>query len=246
MRIKSEQGDPCVAYRVVYSRITKSPVAGLVLSQIAYWFAPDKNGRTKLRVKRENKLWLAKTLKEMMSEVAITRYQCNKALASLKALGLIETRVWKFQGEATTHIWLDVHCLDKLIADARDSVLKKLTDDKIRTSLPHMSNSISLPSAFSKDSLRTPKTPKVSNSYTEITQETLTETTVTPLACAEQAKASDTDWVVEKPAKVEKENPTLYLSAEWYRIKAHEVLSRREDGVLSEIGKKNGVNSGSV
>ncbi len=77
-----------------------------VLGQIAYWFAPSKNGKSKLRVRRDGMFWLAKSAADWSLELGITQKQAYRSIRVLKSKGLIQTKVMKFAGSPTTHIRL--------------------------------------------------------------------------------------------------------------------------------------------
>ncbi len=86
--------------------------AGVVLSQIVYWNLPDKQGNpTKLRVTINGKDWLAKRREDWWNECRVKPKQLDRCLADLERKGLIQTRVWKFAGNPTKHVWLDVPAL---------------------------------------------------------------------------------------------------------------------------------------
>lgn len=98
----------CVAFRIIHVDIAGGDViSGLLLSQIRYWFTPDRNGKTKLRVHKDGKLWLAKSDKDWYEECRITEKQARRARGILEDLGLITTRVYRFNNVPTTHILLN-------------------------------------------------------------------------------------------------------------------------------------------
>lgn len=82
-------------------------VEGVLLSQIAFWFRPNKTGKTKLRVDIDGRMWLAKTREELCAECGVTTDQYKRCVKVLKDRGLIETRLKKFYGKTVTHFWLD-------------------------------------------------------------------------------------------------------------------------------------------
>jgi hypothetical protein len=80
-------------------------IAGLMLSQIIYWYLPDKTGqKDKLRVFHDNENWIAKTYKDWWNEIRISKSQAERAIGILVNRGIIEKKVFKFYGEPTTHI----------------------------------------------------------------------------------------------------------------------------------------------
>lgn len=110
-------------YRVskLYVDLAGDLTAGIVLGQIVYWWLPARNGDSKLRIFREGRYWLAKKLSDWYEELRVTMKQARRALQILKEKKYIETKVWKFAGTPTTHIWLNI---EKLLAD-----VKKLRPD---------------------------------------------------------------------------------------------------------------------
>ena len=82
-------------------------VTGMLLSQIVFWNLPDKNGNSKLRIKRKDKMWIAKTYEEWYSELRVTKRQAIRAVANLKNLRLIETELFKFNGAPVVHYHLN-------------------------------------------------------------------------------------------------------------------------------------------
>uniref|UniRef100_A0A7C5V475 Uncharacterized protein n=1 Tax=Caldicellulosiruptor owensensis TaxID=55205 RepID=A0A7C5V475_9FIRM len=105
--------------------------AGIALGQIVYWFLPARDGSSKLKIFREGKMWLAKSYEGLANEVKLTVKQVRRAINVLKNKGYIETKVWKFKGAPTTHIWLNI---DKLLND-----MKKIDTD-IDVEIEHLDN----------------------------------------------------------------------------------------------------------
>lgn len=96
-----------IAYSASYARITGSLAAGLLLAQIIYWFRPGKTGLSKLRVKKKNQLWLAKSREEWCMETGLTLKQVKGALDRLVALGIIKKERHRFAGKVIVHVCLD-------------------------------------------------------------------------------------------------------------------------------------------
>lgn len=105
-----------VAYRPAYARALKDVVTAVLLSQIIFWFKPDKQGKSKLRVVRGGRLWLAKSREEMMEETGLTLDQYRRSIRKLKSKGLVETKIMMFDGVTTPHIRLGVPALQALMA----------------------------------------------------------------------------------------------------------------------------------
>ncbi len=87
-----------------YIDIAGDLVSGTLLSQIMYWFAPDENGKTKVRIYRDGNFWIAKKREDWMHEIRISKKQYDTAIKKLVANSLVETKVFKFDSLPTTHI----------------------------------------------------------------------------------------------------------------------------------------------
>jgi len=91
----------------IYIDIAGDLIAGILLSQIIFWHLPDKNGKSKLRVRHEDKFWLAKTRRSWNDECRIGPRQYDKAIKILLDAKLVESKVFKFAGNPTVHIRLN-------------------------------------------------------------------------------------------------------------------------------------------
>lgn len=87
-----------------YIDITGDLIAGTLLSQIMYWFNPDKNGKLKVRVFKEGSFWLAKKRDEWYSEIRISPKQYDRAIKILTEKGFVEVKRFKFNGDPITHV----------------------------------------------------------------------------------------------------------------------------------------------
>ena len=95
-----------IDFKKIYVDIAGDLVAGLMLSQIVYWYLPDRNGNTKIRVKNKFGYWIAKAHNEWYSECRITEWQAPRALAILEKKGILETKVCRYNGSPTMHLRL--------------------------------------------------------------------------------------------------------------------------------------------
>lgn len=96
-----------VDFKKCYVDLADDLVAGLLLSQIVYWHLPSKEtGKTKLRVRQEGHLWIAKGREDWHEEIRITAKQFDRASNILVKKGLIEKKTFKFNGNPTIHIRL--------------------------------------------------------------------------------------------------------------------------------------------
>ncbi|NDI36609.1 hypothetical protein [Chengkuizengella sediminis] len=83
-------------------------MAGILLSQIIYWYLPDSNGNTKLRVKKEGHFWIAKEIKEWYEEIRFTKKHYMTAIKKLIEKEIIIKKIFKFKNKTTTHIRLNI------------------------------------------------------------------------------------------------------------------------------------------
>lgn len=88
-----------LAYCPSYTEITGSLAAGVLLSQVLYWFRPGKDGKTKLRVERKGRYWLAKSREGWRSETGLTFKQLKSAMDRLVSLGIVQTERHRFAGK---------------------------------------------------------------------------------------------------------------------------------------------------
>ena len=95
-----------IAIRREFIELGGDHVVAVLLSQIHYWYAPAKNGKTKLRVQRHGHLWIAKTREQWMAETGLTLKRYRRAIAVLKQKGLVEVKQMLFAGKAMSHIRL--------------------------------------------------------------------------------------------------------------------------------------------
>ena len=101
-----EQADNDGFYtKKMYIDIAGDLIAGILLSQIVYWYLPSKdNGATKLRVVKDGELWLAKGRDDWWEECRITAYQFDRAIKVLCDIGIVEKKIFKFNGNPMIHV----------------------------------------------------------------------------------------------------------------------------------------------
>lgn len=96
-----------IDFKKCYVDLADDLIGGLLLSQIVYWHLPSKDsGKTKLRVKKEGHLWIAKGRGDWYDEIRISPKQYDRAIAILKKKDLVETKLFKFNANPTTHVRL--------------------------------------------------------------------------------------------------------------------------------------------
>lgn len=96
-----------IDFKKVYVDIAGDLVAGLLLSQIIYWYLPDEHGKTKLRVQKDGHLWIAKGRDDWWQEIRITAKQFDRASKILIDKGIIAKGHFRFDGFRMVHIRLD-------------------------------------------------------------------------------------------------------------------------------------------
>jgi len=104
--IERESRDSLTTKRM-YVIITGDLTTAHLLSQIIYWFLPSKSGGSKIRINKDSKEWIAKKRTDWKEECCLSQYQFDRSIKVLKKLGLVETKIYKFLGEPTTHITLN-------------------------------------------------------------------------------------------------------------------------------------------
>lgn len=116
----------CIDVKRIYIDIADDLVAGILLSQIVYYNLPSKNNnqkdnaeQNKLRIIKEGKKWLAKGRSDWWDECRISEKQFDRAIVKLVEKGLVEKKIFKFNGNPQVHIWL---CLDKLITEIENII----------------------------------------------------------------------------------------------------------------------------
>lgn len=97
-----------IDFKTIYVDIANGDIiSGLLLSQIVFWFLPDKNGRSKLRAYKDGKYWLAKQRTDWYGEIRVSPKQYDRAIKILEDLGLVVVDNSLFDGKKTPFIWLN-------------------------------------------------------------------------------------------------------------------------------------------
>lgn len=89
-----------------YIDIAGDLIAGILLSQIIYWFMPNEQGKSKLRVVKDGQLCLAKNRKDWSKECCISEKQYDRAIKILKKKSFVSVRNSMFGGNKCPHIFL--------------------------------------------------------------------------------------------------------------------------------------------
>lgn len=113
--------------------ITGDLVAGILFDRMLYWFAPDQNGNSKLRVYKNGHYWLVKGRMDWQDEIRISPKQYDRASKILMDLNLIVVERWKFSGSPTLHIRINYDEYYKLLNQWKMDMLQKLiAEEKMR------------------------------------------------------------------------------------------------------------------
>jgi hypothetical protein len=89
-----------------YVDLLEDILSALMLSQIVYWYLPDKKGNAKLKVYKKGNWWLVKSFHDWFDEIGLTRRQSQRCIQILVKKGVVETSLHKFDGTPTMHIRL--------------------------------------------------------------------------------------------------------------------------------------------
>lgn len=96
-----------IDFKKTYVDMTGDLIAGLLLSQIVFWHLPTKQGRTKLRVKKDGHLWIAKQRDDWWDEVRIRPKRFDRACDILVKKGIIVKAYYRFNGLRMMHLRID-------------------------------------------------------------------------------------------------------------------------------------------
>jgi len=116
----------------VYVDIAGDLVAGVLLSQIIYWwYIPGKDGKTKLRVKKNGKYYLVKNLDEWWNECRIKKDTAKRKLKHLENKGLIVIENHFFNGKKTNYITLNKSNFLKAIREYSEKSQRAIEENSI-------------------------------------------------------------------------------------------------------------------
>ncbi|TCO69549.1 hypothetical protein [Marinisporobacter balticus] len=142
-----------IDFKKIYVDVAGDLIAGLLLSQLIYWYLPSKEGTTKLRVKKDGELWLAKSRTDWYEEIRISPKQYDRAIKILKEKNIVETQLFKFSGSPMIHIKLK---LDNLII-LKNEIFKNQAESIVNTQFTQKVKTV--------EGLETPILPKGENGY---------------------------------------------------------------------------------
>lgn len=80
--------------------------AGLMLSELVYWYLPPKQGESpnKLKVEHDGFFWIACRRYEWWERARLTPDKADAAIRALVKAGLVIKKVYKFYGNPTVHL----------------------------------------------------------------------------------------------------------------------------------------------
>lgn len=104
-----------VIVEMIYVDIAEDFNAGVLLSQILYWYLPDNKGKMKLRVFKHGDYWLAKSYVNWYEEIRLNKKQIMRASKILEKKKLLKTKVYKFNGAPTVHYKLNIDKFTQLL-----------------------------------------------------------------------------------------------------------------------------------
>lgn len=232
-----------IDFKMIYVDIAGGDIlAGLLLSQIIFWNLPNKDGRSKLRVQKEDKLWLARKHSDWYQEIRMSEDQVRRALGVLKELNLVEVSAFRFNGERITHIALNKNVLAHAVRKAMQAGLNPLGNGINPTSerdITHLETGLNpLPltettTEITTEISNTPLTPQ-SGETCETKQISLLPVLVEPKTVTQTTKKPDTipagfdEFYQNYPSKIAKQKA---IKA-WKALKPSQDL---QDTILKDV-----------
>ena len=104
----------------VYIDVAGDIIAGILLSQIIFWFLPSKEGKNKIKIIKNGVGYLAKNRPDWWAECRIKPRQYDTAIEKLKKKGLVEVKNSLFNNKRTPLITINFKTLVELIKKADD------------------------------------------------------------------------------------------------------------------------------
>lgn len=103
-----------IDFKKIYVDMCGDVLAGLMLSEIVYWYLPSKGGDPKMKVVREGVRWIACARAEWWDRTRMSKRQADRAMKLLEEVGLITRKAFMFNHQRMMHLRID-----------RDMFLKK-------------------------------------------------------------------------------------------------------------------------
>lgn len=94
-----------IDFKKIYVDMAGDLNAGLMLSEIVYWYLPSKDGSEhKMRVEKKGQNWIAVHRYEWWDRIRLSPDQSDRALNLLVKSGLVTKTCFKFAGQVTIHV----------------------------------------------------------------------------------------------------------------------------------------------
>lgn len=125
-----------------YIDITGDLTAGVLLSQIMYWFDKDsKNECIRTKIKKNGHFWIARRRDEWANEIRVAPKQYDSAMKKLKAKKLVIVEKFKINGAPTTHIRPNDEVINVAIKEWKEQIaLEIIKDNEMEQSDMNSSN----------------------------------------------------------------------------------------------------------
>ena len=114
----------------IYIDIAGSLVGGVLLSQIIFWHLPNRTGQSKLSVKQDDHFWLVKKQEDWWDECRISPKEYRLAISEMESKKIIIKKIFKYEGNPTTHLRLNWDGLIKEINTQLDFSKKHFDIDQ--------------------------------------------------------------------------------------------------------------------
>jgi len=188
-----------ILFRRVYFDIAGDLASGLVLAQIVYWFSPAKDGRVRLRVQRNGRLWLVKRASDWWHEVRVKERTARRILQKLKSKGLLDVEVHKYAGTPQTYVWLNEVELGRQVATHLSTEEQAVVDDENVPIEPKNGSDLSKLAESTCPNWPNQLGQNEQIFNTETTTETTTETNDKQINCANSQKANIARYTPPSP-----------------------------------------------
>lgn len=98
-----------------YIDITGDLVAGVLLSQIIFWFLPNRSNELKVKILKDGRYWLCKERTDWWDECRVSEYQFDRAIKELCQTGVIIKKIYKFNNTPKVHLTVDFEALNNAL-----------------------------------------------------------------------------------------------------------------------------------
>jgi len=107
--LKWEKGAWGVDFKMEYVDLAGGDIeAGLLLSQIIFWFLPSKSGKSKMTIERDGRPWIAKKRADWWKETRLAQKRFDRAVTILEERGLVIKGDFHFRRVRMVHVTLDL------------------------------------------------------------------------------------------------------------------------------------------